>query len=162
MRVSIERIWAVVPVPVLVLDRLPGRLVGLSLGLVVLVRRDYAADRPTMVHELEHCKQFWRGGVVVHMLRYYLDAGYRMRSEVQAFQAELLACHPDRRDDRLDEAARSLATGYHLGLDVDDCRELLECYPPSAASWMISRPDAVLPSTSSPPVTARSTDSTGR
>jgi hypothetical protein len=162
MNVALERLWRVVPVPVLMLDRMPGRLIGLSMGLFVVIRRDYAADRPTIVHELEHCKQFWRGGVVLHMLRYYVSRSYRLRMEVEAFRAELAACPPALRPTRLDEAARALATGYHIGLDVHACRHLLSCTHPSAGSSTHSPATSSRRQTSSTPVMARSTDSTPR
>lgn len=160
MRISIERLWRVVPVPVIALDRLPGRLVGLSMGLFVVVRSDYLADRPTIVHELEHCKQFWRGGILLHMLRYYASRSYRLRVEVEAFRAELAACPRWMVDVRLDDAARALASGYHVGLDVATCRRLLTCTLPSDGSWASSPAASAIPSTSLTPVTARSIDST--
>jgi hypothetical protein len=160
MKVTIERVWRVLPVPVLALDRMPGRLVGVSMGLFIVVRRDFAADRPTIVHELEHCKQFWRGGALLHMLRYYVSHAYRLRVEVEAFRAELDACATQDRPARLDDAARALATGYHLGLDVNDCRRLLTCSHPFAASWPTSQPIEPTRPNSSPAVMARSTDST--
>lgn len=160
MKLSIERLWRVVPVPVLAFDRMPGRLVGLSMGVFVVVRTDYAADRPTLIHELEHCKQFWKGGVLLHMVRYYLSRDYRLRVEVEAFRAELAACAPAELAARLDDAARALATGYHVGLDVHACRLLLTCSRPSAGSWPTS-PTAGSPRLrSSSAVSARSTDST--
>jgi hypothetical protein len=160
MRFAIERLWRVVPVPVIVLDRMPGRLVGLSMGVFVVLRADYARDRPTIVHELEHCKQFWRGGALLHMLRYYASREYRLRVEVEAFRAELDACEPYERAARLDDASRALATGYHVGLDVSSCRRLLTCSHPFDAFWPTSPLAAARPSSSSPAVMARSTDST--
>jgi hypothetical protein len=162
MTLTFERLWRVLPVPVIALDRLPGRLVGLSMGVFVVVRTDHAADRPTIVHELEHCKQFWRGGAVVHMLRYYASRAYRLRVEVEAFRAELDACGPEERAPRLDDAARALASGYHVGLDVHACRRLLTCSHPSDDSWAISPTAASLRPSSSPAVMGRSTDSTPR
>jgi hypothetical protein len=162
MKISIERLWGVVPVPVVALDRMPARLVGLSMGVFVVVRSDYLADRPTIVHELEHCKQFWRGGIVLHMARYYASRTYRLRVEVEAFRAELAACPPHRRRERLDDAARALAGGYHIGLDVAACRHLLTCTLPSDDSWPTSTEGRSRRSTSSPPVTARSIDATRR
>lgn len=160
MTLTFERLWRVLPVPVFALDRLPGRLVGLSMGLFVVVRTDYAADRPTIVHELEHCKQFWRGGALLHMLRYYASRAYRLRVELEAFRAELDACRPEERGLRLDDAARALASGYHVGLDVHACRHLLTCSPPSDGSWPASPRAASHPQSSSPAVMGRSTDST--
>jgi hypothetical protein len=162
MKLTFERLWRVLPVPVLALDRLPGRLVGLSMGVFVVIRSDHSADRPTLVHELVHCKQFWRGGAVLHMLRYYASRDYRLRVELEAFRAELDACTPAERGARLDDAARSLASGYHLGLDVHACRVLLTCFPPSDGSWPTSPPTASRRPSSSPAVMGRSTDSTPR
>lgn len=125
MRLRLHRIWTVLPVPVLVLPRLPGRLVGVCLGPAIAVHRDWATDWPTIVHELEHCKQFWRGGLVLHFLRYLGSHGYRLECELQAFAAELRACPPALRAQRLDEAARALASGYRLRLDTVACARLL-------------------------------------
>lgn len=125
MRVRFHSIWRAVPVPVLIVSRLPGRLVGVCLGPAVLVRHDYGDDWPTIVHELEHCKQFWRGGVLVHFVRYYVSRRYRLQAELEAFRAELLACDAAERRHRLDDAARALATGYGLRLDAGACRRLL-------------------------------------
>lgn len=159
MKISLHRVWYVVPVPLLVLDRMPGRLVGLSMGLFVILRRDYAHDRPTLVHELEHCKQFWRGGILLHMLRYYLSCAYRLKMELEAFRAEIEACPLAERPARLDDAARALASGYHIGLDVNACRHLLSCPDPSDSSLPNSRDANAHRPTSSPAVMARSTDS---
>lgn len=125
MRVRLQWIWRAVPVPVLIVSRLPGRLVGVCLGPAVLVRSDFGDDWPTIVHELEHCKQFWRGGAVVHFVRYYVSRRYRLDAELQAFRAELDACDGPERWRRLDDAARALATGYRLSLDTRTCRRLL-------------------------------------
>jgi hypothetical protein len=160
IRITMTRIWRAVPVPILVLQRMPGRLVGLSMGLFVVVRSDHAADRPTILHELEHCKQFWRGWGVLHMLRYYLSRDYRLQAELEAFRAELDACGPAERQRRLDDAARALATGYHIGLDVDACRSLLSCPPRSVDSSASSPSAETIRRKSSRPVMARSTDTT--
>ena len=162
MKLTFERLWKVLPVPVVALDRLPGRLVGLSMGVFVVIRSDHAADRPTIVHELEHCKQFWRGGALVHMLRYYASRDYRLQVELEAFRAELDACTPAERGPRLDDAARALSSGYHVGLDVHACRLLLTCSHPSEASWPTSPTGASIRPNSSPAVMGRSTDSTRR
>jgi hypothetical protein len=125
MKLKFHSIWGALPVPVLSVHRLPGRLVGVSLGAAIIVRSDYHEDWPTIVHELEHCKQFWRGGLVVHFLRYYMSRLYRLKSELSAFGAELAACDPHEQALRLDDAARALASGYRIGLDVHACRYML-------------------------------------
>lgn len=114
------------PVPVFAVPRLPGRLVGVCMGPFIVLTKDYANDWPTVVHELEHCKQFWRGGLIIHFARYYLSRRYRLRSELDAYRAELDACHPRERAGRLDDSARALATGYQLKLDTATCRKLLQ------------------------------------
>lgn len=129
MKVRLHRIWTVLPVPVVTIASMPGRLVGLCLGPFVIVREDYAADWPTIVHELTHCKQFWRGLALLHLLRYYGSRRYRLRTEVEAFRAEIAACPASERRQRLLDSARSLSSSYSLGLDVDACRLLLEAAP---------------------------------
>jgi hypothetical protein len=125
MKLRLHTIWRIVPVPVLILRRLPGRIVGLSLGPVVLLRDDHHGDWPTLVHELEHCKQFWRGGALVHLVRYLASPSYRLRAELEAYQAELAACPPTERRVRLYDSAHALANGYGLGIDARACRHLL-------------------------------------
>ncbi len=114
--------------PILVLDRLPGSLIGLSLGVAILVRRDYAYDLPTLMHELEHCKQFWQRGLFVHWFKYALNRGYRLRAELEAFSAELRACPPALLAQRLDDAARALALGYRIGHSIPDCQYMLRAH----------------------------------
>ena len=125
MRTRIYSLGGLVPVPVFTVKRLPGRLIGVCMGPFVLIHGDYADDWPTVVHELEHCKQFWRGGLVIHFARYYLSRRYRLRSELAAYRAELDACAPAERGRRLDDSARALAAGYHLKMDAAACRRLL-------------------------------------
>jgi len=125
MKLRIHSIWRVVPVPVLIVRRLPGRIIGISLGPIVLLQDSYQDDWPTLVHELEHCKQFWRGGAVIHLLRYLADPRYRLRAEIAAYRAELAACPPAERTGRLYDSADALAFGYGLGIDARACRRML-------------------------------------
>ena len=48
-----------------------------------------------------------------------------VRTEVEAFRAELAVCPPSERPQRLKDSARALATSYSLGLDTEACRLLL-------------------------------------
>ena len=125
LKVRFHSIWKIVPVPVISVSQMPGRLVGLCLGPLVLVRDDYASDWPTIIHELTHCKQFWRGFGILHLFRYYASRSYRLRTEVEAFRAELAVCPASERQQRLKDSARALATSYSLGLDTEACRLLL-------------------------------------
>lgn len=129
IKIRVHAIWRVIPVPVLIVPRLPGRIVGLSLGPCVLLRADYGDDWPTIVHELEHCKQFWRGGALIHLFRYLASPDYRLRIELEAYQAELAACPPAERRARLYDSAHALAHGYGLGVDARLCRRLLLSFP---------------------------------
>jgi hypothetical protein len=160
IKLALARIWRALPVPIVVMRRMPGRLVGLSMGMFIIVRADHATDRPTIVHELEHCKQFWRGWGVLHMVRYYFNRDYRLQSELEAFRAELAACAPADRPARLEEAARALATGYHIGLDIDTCKVLLSCPPRFASSCDATPMAEARRPTRSTPALARSTDTT--
>jgi hypothetical protein len=132
VKIHFHSIWKVLPVPVITVERMPGRLVGLCVGPFIVVRADYASDYPTIVHELTHCKQFWRGLTLLHLIRYYGSRRYRLRAEVEAFRAELDACAPGERRRRLHESARALATSYSLGLDTEACRMLLSSPPLSS------------------------------
>ena len=125
VKIRFHSIWKILPVPLITLERMPGRLVGLCVGPFIVVREDYASDYPTIVHELTHCKQFWRGLALLHLIRYYGSRRYRLKAEIEAFRAELDACAPGERRQRLHESARSLASSYSLGLDTEACRLLL-------------------------------------
>ena len=125
MSVRLQWLWGVVPVPIVAADLLPPRVVGLCAGPLVLVRPSHADDWPTVVHELEHCRQFWRGGLVIHFLRYQLSRRYRLQAEVAAYAAELRACTAAERGSRLERAAQALATAYRLDVDTARCRALL-------------------------------------
>ena len=91
-----------------------------------------------------------------------LEKAYDRAKTDPAFRAELDACGPDLFGPRLDDAARALSSGYHVGLDVHACRHLLTCPFPSDGSWPISPTGASLRSSSSPAVMGRSTDSIRR
>jgi hypothetical protein len=125
-RFSLKSVYGVIPVPVIASPWLPGRIVGLSLGFAVLVRDDYAQDEPTLVHELVHCKQFFRSGGVIHFLLYFLSSKYRLRTEIEAYRAEIDSCEASIALARLDESASALAHGYRLKLSASQCKALLE------------------------------------
>ncbi len=143
MKIRLHSIWKFLPVPVISLERMPGRLVGLCVGPFVVVREDYASDYPTIVHELTHCKQFWRGLTVLHLIRYYGSRRYRLKAELEAFRAELDACAPGERRQRLLESARSLASSYSLGLDIEACQLLLSSPPHTVATGRPLRPSHI-------------------
>ncbi len=125
-RFSLKSIYGVIPVPIIASPWLPGRIVGLSLGFAVLVRDDYADDEPTLVHELVHCKQFFRSGGLLHFVLYFISTKYRLRTEIEAYRAEIDSCKADIAASRLEESASALAHGYRLKLSASQCKELLE------------------------------------
>lgn len=125
MTLKFYSIWGWMPVLSVSVSRLPGRLVGACLGPMIVLDRSHDDDWPTIVHELEHCKQFWKRGAIVHFALYYLSHRYRLSSELDAYCAELRACSPAERGPRLDDSARALAVGYGLSIDAAACRRLL-------------------------------------
>jgi hypothetical protein len=124
-RLTVKSIYGFIPVPIISSPWLPGRIVGLSLGFAVLVRDDYANDEPTLVHELVHCKQFFRSGGLLHFFRYFLSTQYRLSTEIEAYKAELASCDFTIKAARLDESACALANGYRLNLSAAQCKALL-------------------------------------
>jgi hypothetical protein len=125
---SITRIWRFLPIAVVGTKRLPQSLIGVCLGPVVLVSRDYIKDKPTLVHELEHSKQFFKGGLIVHFLRYWMSTDYRLKVEAQAFAAEIAACPSNIAASRFEESARALSCGYGLALSSAQCEVILLNY----------------------------------
>jgi hypothetical protein len=125
-RLSLKSIYGVIPVPIISSPWLPGRIVGLSLGFAVLVRDDYANDEPTLVHELVHCKQFFRSGGLLHFILYFASSKYRLRTEIEAYRAEIDSCEANIAVTRLEESASALAYGYRLKLSTSQCKALLE------------------------------------
>jgi hypothetical protein len=105
--------------------RLPGRLIGLSLGPVIVVERAYAKDHPTLLHELEHSRQFWTGGLLLHFFRYWCSKRYRLTAEINAYALELGHCEPKDREQRLLQAAHALSQGYNLAIEPGACITLL-------------------------------------
>jgi hypothetical protein len=119
MQIQWHRNAGWLPVPFIGMTRMPKTLIGVCLGPLVIIRSSALTDYPTLVHELEHCKQFWRGGLIVHFLRYMLSQAYRLQAETQAFAAEVLACEEHERPARIQESARALALCYRL--DITEC-----------------------------------------
>jgi hypothetical protein len=125
-RFSLKSVYGIIPVPIIASPWLPGRIVGLSLGFAVVVRDDYAHDEPTLVHELVHCKQFFRSGGLLHFVLYFLSTRYRLKTEIEAYRAEIDSCDDDLAISRLEESASALSHGYRLKLSPLQCKALLE------------------------------------
>jgi hypothetical protein len=118
LRVRVYRLWGVLPVPVIAVAKLPARWLGVSLGVCVVLKDSVFDDHATVIHELEHCKQFWAQGLLIHFLRYWLSNGYRLTCELEAFTAEIFSCEHVEQPARIQDAARSLTHCY--GLDLDE------------------------------------------
>jgi hypothetical protein len=97
---------------------LPGSLLGICLGPVVLLHHSLMLDQPSIEHELVHSRQFWRNGLVLHFLRYWLQPSYRQAMEIEAFSAELGNRPEDEYQRCLEMAASSLSSRYGLSIDV--------------------------------------------
>jgi hypothetical protein len=114
------------PIPIFQCNFLPGNIVGLSLGIAIALDERFYEDSPTITHELVHCRQFWRNGLVLHFLRYWLCKSYRQAMELEAFLAEL-SIDPDiDASYRLQVAANALASAYGLKLTVQEASNLLK------------------------------------
>jgi hypothetical protein len=105
---------------------IPGRIVGLCLGPVILIDSRYYEDEGTIIHELIHTRQFWRNGLVLHFLRYWFSESYRLTMELEAFRSELACRSEQEYGDCLDSAARILAGQYRLKISVDRIRTMLD------------------------------------
>jgi hypothetical protein len=125
---SVTRIWRFLPIAIVGTRRLPQSLIGVCLGPIVLVSREYVRDQPTLIHELEHSKQFFKGGLIVHFVRYWLSTDYRLKVEAQAFAAEIAACPSHIALSRFHESARALSCGYGLSLTCAQCEVILLGY----------------------------------
>ncbi len=125
MQIQWHRSDGWLPVPFIGMTRMPKTLIGVCLGPLVVIRASALTDYPTLVHELEHCKQFWRGGLIVHFLRYMLSQEYRLKAETQAFAAEVMACEEHERPARIQESARALALCYRLRIAECDAISML-------------------------------------
>ncbi len=113
-------------VPVIRTRWLPGNIVGLSLGIAVLIDPRYFEDEPTLRHELIHCRQFWRNGLVIHFFRYWCSKPYRLAMEVEAFREELAWIPREHYDHRLEAFATALTDSYGLKLAQNQARQLID------------------------------------
>lgn len=113
---------------------LPGTLLGVCLGPVVLLHRRLMDDAPSIEHELVHSRQFWRNGLVLHFLRYWLQPTYRQAMEIEAFSAELRSRSLLEYQGCLEAAASSLATRYGLRIDIATATTALDIRTRDAAA----------------------------
>lgn len=112
--VRITLVWGFIPTIVFYLPFLTNNIIGVCLGPVVLVHKTHSEDFSTLAHELEHCKQFWARGLVIHFLRYSFSKNYRLRSEVEAYAAELIYSEKHLDEDAISIAGQTIAQAYRL------------------------------------------------
>jgi hypothetical protein len=116
-------------IPLIRTSWLPGRIVGLSLGVAILLDPRYFYDEPTIRHELIHCRQFWRNGLILHFLRYWLSKSYRLHAEVEAFREELAYINESAYESQLGAFATALSESYGLSIGQGQAKNLLDINP---------------------------------
>lgn len=84
-------------------DNLPPTSAGRAYGPVILIRKGYENDIGIMEHELEHVRQWWVHGLLIHSLMYIFSQRYRQWSEVRAYRIQLEYPHPRYTKDQLRE-----------------------------------------------------------
>ena len=102
------------PVLFIAVKRLPFEWIATSLGVVVLVRNSHFRDGPTIAHELEHCRQTFKGLGIVHFVRYHASQAYRLRCEAKAFAVEINSSPAPLRAHKLERATQSISLCYRL------------------------------------------------
>jgi hypothetical protein len=94
-----------------------GLAVKPGLVLIQASRRD---DQALLAHELTHCTQMHRDGVLRFWFRYFTSRKHRQQYEVEAYRVSAKV-----RPQLFDEYAKTLATRYRLRLSLDEARRLL-------------------------------------
>jgi hypothetical protein len=104
----------------------------------IRIRTKYrdSGDVGIVRHELEHVRQFWTRGLLIHPLRYRFSESYRLKCEVEAYK-EQLKWFPAK--DNIEHyrdmyagfiSSKDSAIGYNLSITKDEVVELLSCDPP--------------------------------
>jgi hypothetical protein len=123
----IDFLWGFAPTLTIYSKILPGSIIGICLGPIVIIQKQYITDKGTLVHELEHCKQFWSRGLGLHFLRYCLSRQYRLRCEIEAYAAELIHCAQQSNESAITQASRTIAYAYRLNLCEHFVKEKMRC-----------------------------------
>jgi hypothetical protein len=58
---------------------------GATNGFIIRINNKYKNDKGLLAHELEHVKQFWTRGGIIHLLMYQFWTYYRFRCELFAY-----------------------------------------------------------------------------
>jgi hypothetical protein len=98
---------------------IPKEFATIARGPFIFVRPEFKDDKGLIAHEFVHVSQFWRT-FCLHGLFYLFSDSYKLKSEVEAYKAQL-AFAPE----QLPRLAESLATKYDLGITQERAMELL-------------------------------------
>lgn len=60
----------------------------------IVIQQKYKNDKGIFQHELTHIKQWYRGGLFIHSIRYKNNRTYRIQCEVEAYRNQMQ--YPDR------------------------------------------------------------------
>jgi hypothetical protein len=123
MGFRVDLLWGFAPTLTVYSKILPKTIIGICLGPVVVIQKHYKTDLGTLVHELEHCKQFWSRGLIVHFLRYCLSNQYRLRCEIEAYAAELIYRAKQLDEDAIAIASQTIAYAYRLNISEHFVKE---------------------------------------
>jgi hypothetical protein len=110
-------------------DNLPIGTGGCANGPVIRIRPRYKAsgDLGIKAHEICHTEQWWKGGLLIHSLRYKFSKAYRLACEVQAYK-EQLRWPPavDHKPEYQALYAQYISEDYGLSITVSEAFKLLD------------------------------------
>lgn len=99
---------------------IPKRFSAYTIGPIILIRPEWAADKILLQHERCHVQQFWRY-LGLNGLLYKFSKRWRLKFELEAHRVEY-RLDPS----RLDRLANNLASNYGLSLMISDARQMIE------------------------------------
>ena len=95
---------------------IPSNRGGCTYSFFILVRDEYTGvvRDALVIHEREHVRQWWTGGLFIHNLRYALSSSYRYQCELKAYAVQIKALPEEHRTHYLSYFSHYLATTYDL------------------------------------------------
>jgi len=94
----------------------------------IFIHPDHCEERSLIEHELVHVRQFYRT-LGIHIILYEISSNYRLRSEVEAYRAQLAINlnNPDIYDIDccMDSYAYALSTNYRLNITYNEALWLI-------------------------------------
>ena len=66
-----------------------GKVKNFAKGCRIVIQPKYKDDKGLLKHELAHVKQWYRGGLLIHTLRYKRSRRYRLYCEVEAYKEQM-------------------------------------------------------------------------